>query len=163
MFWSLSFFGVPHKITCPSLSFFFFSRPKQKFSAGRLWGWGPGWSPERGQQALCHIPYRAKTTAIGVFAVTLKWCEASCFVRSPTEGEIEGALWKPPLEVPAPAQEMTSLQELCGYCKGLCFGFLFLNSLWPESGICFGLCSAYRFIWQYFFLINLKWASRKFH
>lgn len=124
--------------------FFVFSSPDQnKSSLQDSYGGGGQdksslWNPcslRQGEQALFHIPYGAKTTGIsGGFAVPLKWCEVFCFVRSPTEGEIEGALWKPLLEAPAPAQEMTSLQELCGYCKGICFAFLFLSSLRHPPG-----------------------------
>lgn len=112
MFSSLFFGPTEHKTTyLYFVIFFFFSRPKQKFSLVQpYWGGGQRGSQREVLPLESLLPRQESRGSItpppelrpwgsqGGSAVTLKWCGVSCFVRSPAEGEIEGALWKPPLE-----------------------------------------------------------------
>lgn len=76
----------------------------------------------------------ASHTELGGFAVTLKWCEVSCFVRSPTEREL-----KVHCETsPGGSCTGTGNDKFAGtqgHCKGIGFGFLCLGSLRSPPGL----------------------------
>lgn len=160
MFSSLFLIPLNTKTTCLYLViFFFFSRPKQKFSLVQpYWGGGAEGESERsltsgipapqaGEQRLHHTPSRTKTMGVsGGFCCYFEmvWgfllCQKPCW----------GGNWRCIVETSIGAQEMTSLQELMDTVWEFALDFISKfseESPRPESGVCLELYSAYGLIW----------------